>query len=118
MKLIRNIWQDETGVITTTDLILASTILVIGAIVGLTTLRDQVVQELGDMAAAVGALDQGYGFAGATVGGFTVAGSTFVDTSDSCETGLGEGDCGNEPVGSPAICINVCQVAATGESGS
>ena len=51
---IRKIWNDEGGFVVSADLILISTILVIGVLVGLVTLRDQVVQEFGDLATAVG----------------------------------------------------------------
>jgi hypothetical protein len=89
----RKLWGDESGFIVSTDLILISSILVIGLLVGLVSLRDQIVQELGDVAVAVGNLNQSYSFAGQTVafGGFTftVAGSNFDDQSDFCETGSG-----------------------------
>src|SRR5690606_36566299 len=101
MKLLRRLSLDTAGFITSTDLILVSTIVLIGAIVGLTTLRDQVVQELGDLGVAIGHLDQSYSFGGATitVNGetFTVAGSTFADTSDDGEVGDEECDPDNEP---------------------
>ena len=58
------LWGDESGFIVSTDLILISSILVIGLLVGLVSLRDQIVQELGDVAVAVGNLNQSYSFAG------------------------------------------------------
>jgi hypothetical protein len=88
------LWGDESGFIVSTDLVLISSILVIGMLVGLVSLRDQVVQELGDVAVAVGNLNQSYSFGAVTVafGGytFTVAGSEFADASDFCEIGTGE----------------------------
>jgi hypothetical protein len=89
----RRLWGDESGFIVSTDLILISSILVIGLLVGLVSLRDQIVQELGDVAVAVGNLNQSYSFAGHSVTFgtfvFTVAGSNFTDESDFCETGAG-----------------------------
>ncbi len=91
---VRQLWGDESGFIVSSDLVLISSILVIGMLVGLVSLRDQVVQELGDVAVAVGNLNQSYSFGAVTVafGGytFTVAGSSFEDASDFCETGSAE----------------------------
>lgn len=119
MNVAYSLWEDIDGAITSTDLILVTTILTIGAIVGLTTFRDQVVQELGDLAVGVGSLDQSYSVAGATItingATFVSQGSLFVDTSDDCEQGLFEGNCANEPPGEAAGCIDVCGVAATPE---
>ena len=60
MKLWKEIWQDERGFVSSTELILLTTLAVIGLVVGLTTWRDAAVQELGDSAAAVGQLNQSY----------------------------------------------------------
>lgn len=106
----KRLWGDESGVVVSTDLILVSSILVIGLLVGLTSLRDQIVQELGDTAVAVGNMNQSYSFAGSTVTfvfrngtpdpgddvpyTFTAAGSNFTDTTDTGETGSGENNTG------------------------
>ena len=102
-SITEKLWGDESGFIVSTDLLLISSILVIGLLVGLVSLRDQIVQELGDVAVAVGNLNQSYSFAGRTVTlvddngtvgtgddityTFTVAGSNFTDASDIGETG-------------------------------
>jgi hypothetical protein len=111
----RELWGDESGFIVSTDLILISSILVIGLLVGLVSVRDQIVQELGDMAVAVGNLNQSYSFAGHNVTlmlnegdpdeqiyVFTVAGSSFADASDFGENGSDEANTdppGQEPAG-------------------
>ncbi len=64
MNTIRRLWRDRAGFVATTDLILISAIVVIGMIVGLVAFRDQVVQEFGDLATAVGRLNQSYRYAG------------------------------------------------------
>ena len=101
--LLRKLWNDERGVAMSTELILITVLLVIGAIVGLSTFRDQLVQEFGDAALAVSSLNQSYSFSGATVGGFPVAGSIFTDTADDCD--------GLDPVGGEPACINVASPA-------
>jgi hypothetical protein len=112
----QRLWGDESGFIVSVDLILVSTILGIGLLVGLVSLRDQIVQELGDTAMAVGNLNQSYSFSGfnVTFAGFTftVAGSSFADTSDFCENGTNENN--TDPTGSAPACIDV-GVGASGE---
>ncbi|MEQ8789778.1 MAG: hypothetical protein RIC55_26020 [Pirellulaceae bacterium] len=102
MPFLRRLWNDEVGFVVSSDLLILSTIVVLGVIVGLVTFRDQVVQELGDMAGAVGAVNQTYSYAAATVtysfapavmGSFVVAGSSYDDLSDFCD----EGDNANAP---------------------
>lgn len=91
------LWQDESGVVISAELIVVCTVVVLGMLVGLTTLRDQVVQEFADLAAAVGALDHSYSFAAFEDADCSVAGSSFTDESDSCDVG--------DPVGEPASCV-------------
>jgi len=58
------------------DVILVSTILVLGTIAGLVCLRNQVLQELDDVANAVGSLDQSYSYTSRTLSSAT--GSAYV----------------------------------------
>ena len=80
------------------ELIVIVTVVVIGLLVGLTSLRDQVVQEFADLGAAIGALDHSYSFASFADADGSVAGSVFVDNSDFCDAG--------DPVGGPALAID------------
>jgi hypothetical protein len=73
----------------------------------LTTLRDQVVQELGDLAAAIGAINQSYSFSGVTGPSASTAGSVFADLKDA-------GDTGETPNCEPE-CLDVHSVSATSE---
>lgn len=88
--LLKRIWHDQRGVVVTTDLILIATILVLGTIVGLATLRNSVVQEFGDLATAIGSLNQGYSYTGNIYDpvGTTYAeveGSSYTDEADFCD---------------------------------
>jgi Flp pilus assembly pilin Flp len=87
--MLRALWKDEAGFVITSELLLIVTIMVIGLIVGMVVVRDAVVQELGDVAAAIGALDQSYQYNGTTSscvtqGAFT-AGGQFTDITDVCD---------------------------------
>jgi len=100
MKLLKRLWRDESGVINTTDVVLGTTLLIIGSIVGLVIMRNQIVQELGDIGAAVGHLDQSYTLPATTImtttGTYTHAGSDYDDLTDACQTAdvAGEPPCG------------------------
>ncbi|HWL09866.1 MAG TPA: hypothetical protein VNQ76_15780 [Planctomicrobium sp.] len=89
--MIRQLLNDEAGFIVSAELVLVSTILVIGLIVGLSQVQYAVVEELNDVARAIGNLNQSYGYTGFTAvktGGawksFT-RGSGFGDTTDACD---------------------------------
>lgn len=110
MKLCARLWSDEAGFVVSTELALVATILVIGLIVGLTSIRDQVVQELADIAGMVSQLNQSYSFSAITGHHSTTAGSFGVDRVDSCDQLCG--DIG----GNGAVCVDVCNVAAAHES--
>jgi hypothetical protein len=83
MSLLKALWRDERGIVYSMDVILVSTILALGTIVGLVCLRNQVLQELCDVANAVGSLDQSYSYSSRTVtsGNFSasVAGGSYTN---------------------------------------
>jgi Flp pilus assembly pilin Flp len=90
------LWRDECGFVISTELMFIATLLVIGLVTGLATVRDQVATELADIADAVSELDQSFSFAAITATVGSVAGSTFVDAADFCEqTGAGADQNGN-----------------------
>ena len=60
IKMLKKLWRNDDGAFASMELILIATIAVIGIIVGLTTYRNTLVQELGDSAAAMARLNQGY----------------------------------------------------------
>lgn len=94
MDAIRNVAGNVArrkvgGFALTSELVLVSTITVLGVTAGLVALRDATMAELEDLSEAVGALDQSYGFqgisflAGDSTALASVAGSLFLDTSDT-----------------------------------
>ena len=103
MKMFRRLWTDEAGFIVSAELVLVATMLVIGMIVGLTSLRNQVVQELTDLGAALGMISQGYEYTGTSkadsTGTFAVTdGSGWDDLIDECQNMAG-GDAGSDVSG-------------------
>ena len=85
--MLKSLWKDECGAIVSTELVLVITILGIGMIVGLATLRNAVVTELADTAEAIGSVDQSYTYSGITGHESATAGSAFADAADFCEDG-------------------------------
>ena len=86
MKRLHALWSDETGFIVSAELVLVATAVVIGMTVGLTVLRNQVVQELVDVGQAIGSLNQSYAFAGVAKPGVAFTGGSFyIDKVDFCQ---------------------------------
>ncbi len=83
-KLNSNL-KKQGGFVMTTELVLLVTVMVMGMVVGLVTMRDAVTAEMEDVAEAIGALDQSYAFQGIVNAENTAAvdGSIFVDAVDT-----------------------------------
>jgi len=99
MRMLRRIWKDESGFVVSTELVLIATILVIGMITGLVSVRDQVVQELEDVAVAIGNINQSYEYYGLTGCAAATSGSDFTDELDWCERPGGLDPTGLAPPG-------------------
>ena len=103
MKLFSRLWADEAGFVVSSELVLIATVMVVGLLAGLTTVRDQVVQELADVADAVSEIDQSYSSTSITGHTSSTAGSMFDDTEDDCDVDGNE----NSGSGSSAQCIDI-----------
>jgi hypothetical protein len=90
MSTLRRLWHETDGAIQTAELVLIGTLLGLGAIVGLSTLRAAIVEELADTAAAISAINQS----------FSSPSSSNNDNND------------------PPTCTTVTYVPPTNESGS
>ncbi len=94
MLTLNALLKDEAGFIVSAELVLVATILVIGLIVGLSSIQHAIVAELNDVGDAFGALTQGYQYGGfravksngAPAGIKAITqGSLFTDTADDCD---------------------------------
>lgn len=89
--MLKSLWNDESGVILSAELVLIGTILVIGLIVGLVELQCAVVAELSDLSSAIGNPDQSYqvsGMASFKQDGRAKArthGASYSDFADACD---------------------------------
>jgi len=79
-KLLFRLWRDDAGAIIASEFLFVVTILVIGIIVGLASVRDAVVTELSELANALLALSQGYSISGQEGCCSATDGSEAIDT--------------------------------------
>ena len=79
--------SDEAGFVVSSELVLIATMLVLGLLVGLNTLRNSITSELDDISDAIGNINQDYSYAGVTGHSASVAGTIFDDVEDFCEVG-------------------------------
>jgi Flp pilus assembly pilin Flp len=106
--MLKNLWNDEAGALIAAEFILVATILVIGLVTGLTSVRDAVITELADVGAAIGSINQSYSYGGSTAHCAAAAGSTFDDQTDFCDGAVAQDGCNSR-------CVTIC-TAGTGES--
>jgi Flp pilus assembly pilin Flp len=90
MNLVRALWNDETGVVISAELVLVLTVVVLGMVVGLSEVAVAVNTELNDLSNAFGALNQSYCFTGFHAGDQCKPksffyGSCFYDRTDDCD---------------------------------
>ena len=83
---MKSLFNDENGFVVSAELILVSTIVVLGLIVGLTEVRQAVSEELEDVASAIGAMNQSYTYAGLKTPKSCISGSRFFDDADFCDS--------------------------------
>jgi hypothetical protein len=83
--VLRRLWNEQDGAILSAEIVLVASILVLGTIVGLASLRDAIVTELADVAQAIANIDQSFSFSSVTGHHTFTAGSVFNDTLDFCD---------------------------------
>ncbi len=84
--MLKKLLNDENGFVVSAELILVSTITVLGLVVGLAEIRQAVAQELEDVASAIGSINQGYCFSGMRTCKAHMNGSHFYDDGDLCDS--------------------------------
>lgn len=115
LRLPKLFLLDESGFIASSELVLLATILTIGAIAGLVTVRDTVVTELGDLGSAIKGLDQSYSYANVITPCGTAAGSVYIDETNFCTPGYSDDF---PPTQLPIIIINPTPGQSSGGEGS
>ena len=103
--MLKQLWNDEFGIVLSVELVLILTIAVLAMIVGLSEIAVAVNTELNDISNGVGAMRQSFAFTGfqansnGTKTKSVYAGTTWSDSVDDCDTNLScELVCGASPV--------------------
>jgi hypothetical protein len=102
------LWTEDAGAIISAEIMLVATILVLGVIVGLKSVRDSVVTELADVAQAIANVNQSYCYSGVTGHSAHSGGGQFQDEMDFC-------DSNSYPYGGSqeSKCVNVAAYAGS-----
>lgn len=79
------LWKDEAGFIVSAELVLIATIAVLGMLVGLSEVAWGVNEELEDVGAAYGSINQSFRYSGVSGHKGVVKGSCFEDGEDFCD---------------------------------
>ncbi|WP_010583922.1 hypothetical protein [Schlesneria paludicola] len=78
MSLLRDLWNDESGLIMSAETVTLGTVGVLGAVVGMNAAGTAVNDELKEMSGAIRSLDQSYGYAGQRSCHAWTAGSCYI----------------------------------------
>lgn len=85
--LALKLWQDEAGFLVSAEMVLISTIVVLGMVVGLAEVSSAINQELEDVASAFGSVNQSYRYSGLWSDDKAASGgSQFDDDRDFCDS--------------------------------
>jgi Flp pilus assembly pilin Flp len=103
--MIRRLWKEEAGAIVSAEIMLIASILVIGVIVGLKSVRDSVVTELADVAQALANVDQSYSYSATSGHHAFTAGGFFADLPDFCDQAVA-----NQAI-QESKCVTICNSA-------
>jgi Flp pilus assembly pilin Flp len=87
--LLAKLWNDDSGALIATEFLFIATILVIGIVVGLTSVRAAVNAELTNLADAILALNMSFAFSGQSGCCAQTEGSQFIMTPQAIQGGLG-----------------------------
>ena len=85
LKLINALNHDEAGFIVSAELVLVSTIAVLGLVVGLSEVSLNINNELEDVGSAFSCMQQSFNAQGLCGHKGNTSGSSFCDTADFCD---------------------------------
>jgi len=84
-NLMTQLLNDENGFIVSAELVLVATIAVLSMVVGLSEVANNITQELEDVGAAFGSINQSFGTCGFDGHHGWTTGSSFRDHEDFCD---------------------------------
>lgn len=87
MSFLKRLWNEEDGVMLSTEAVLATGLVVWGVCAGLENLRDAVNKELTDLGNQVGSINNSFTITGvSSTNGSYVSGSSFNDSNQKFYT--------------------------------
>jgi len=109
MKVFGKLWRDADGFVVSSELVLIATVVVIGLLTGLASVRDAVISELSDVAGAIQDINESYSIDGVVGHNANTAGFNYLDGTDEC-------DLNDDPAGVVDNCITFNGVITNEES--
>jgi len=100
-NMFKGFVRSEDGFLLSSEALLIGTIAVLGLLVGLVSVRDAVVNELGDFSQAIGLLNQSYNYTGVSDTNASTFGGLLADTLDPSDAASGT-DAGGISLTAPA----------------
>jgi hypothetical protein len=88
-NMFQGFLRSEDGFLLSSEALLIGTIAVLGLLVGLVSVRDAVVNELGDFSQAIGLLNQAYSYTGVSDTNASTQGGALADTTDTSDAESG-----------------------------
>ena len=84
--MLKHLWKDNLASVMTAEVVMLTTLLAIGIIVGAKSFRDSAVTEWADWAQAISSLNQSY-----SISSNVTPNGEFIDTLDFCDTSDDDG---------------------------
>lgn len=111
-NLLNSLWCDDSGFVVSAELVLISTLGVIGLVAGLSQVRGAVLGELEDVGDSIRSLDQSYSYGGFKGCKAFTAGSAFYEDGREVEIEFTE-IYEEKPCVKPAVCPPVQEILQT-----
>lgn len=103
MQVLKQLRADDAGFVLSIEMILVSTIAVLGLMAGVSAIRDAMLSELSDVAGAVQDLNQSWMLYGVRGHSAALAGGDYIDRTDFC-------DGADDPTSAIDNCIQITSI--------
>lgn len=104
VRIAASLWRQDDAVILSAELILIASVVIVGMVVGLGSVRDSITTELADLAQAIANLDQSFTMGGIVGHHSYTRGVWFFDRADFCDNN-------RFSVAHPSKCVSICHGA-------
>lgn len=79
MNILKRLWNDESGAILSTEMVVITSTVGVGTIAGFSMVRDSINNEMSDVANALGRINQNYSYSGVNGHSSGTAGSANIN---------------------------------------